>query len=56
MHTFKIKYDPKKENAPIVKTPINCAFICSSLVKSVPKISKSLKNPTARVPQTPAPK
>ena len=31
-------------------------MICSTLVKSVPKISKSEKKPTAKVPQTPAPK
>ena len=31
-------------------------MICSILLKSVPRISKSLKKPTAKVPHTPAAK
>ena len=50
------KYEPKKENTPIETIPINCALICSSLVNPVPSISRSLNNPTAIVPQTPAAK
>ena len=48
--------DAMKENAPIEIIPINCASICSNLLKPVPSKSKSLNRPTAKVPQTPAAK
>ena len=43
-------------NDPIDNIPISCTFICDILSSPVSKIVKSLKRPTASVPQIPAAK
>ena len=56
MKRLKIINEEINVNEPIAITPINWILIWENLSSPVSKILRSLKNPTARVPQIPAPK